>query len=146
MRRPFLNAAVTLAVAALLGLAQICLAQASPSPAQSPEAWKAPAEVKQLQNPVKTDGRTVERGKMLYREHCVPCHGKSGVGDGVMAKKMGYKPANLTLERLNQQADGEIFWKVSKGRPPMPEFETQLSARERWDIVSYVRTLLKLGR
>lgn len=146
MRRLFLNAALAPSVAAFFGVAQICLAQVRPSPAQSPEPWKAPVELKQLQNPVKTDGRTVERGKALYREHCLPCHGKSGVGDGEMAKKMGYKPANLTLERLNQQADGEIFWKVSKGRPPMPEFETQLSERERWDIVSYVRTLLKLGR
>jgi mono/diheme cytochrome c family protein len=117
--------------------------QAVPVQSPKPGPWEAPVESKMLQNPVKTDGRTVERGKALYRKHCVPCHGESGVGDGAMAKKLGYKPANLTLERLSQQTDGEIFWKVSKGRSPMPTFEKDLAERERWDLVSYVRTLLK---
>lgn len=111
--------------------------------AQPQGKWEAPAETKQLQNPVKTDGRTVERGKKLYHEHCVQCHGETGVGDGKMALKLGYKPANLALEGLNQQADGAIFWKISKGKEPMPAWEKQLSQRERWDLVSYIRTLLR---
>jgi mono/diheme cytochrome c family protein len=44
---------------------------------------------------------------------------------------------------MNQLADGEIFWKVSKGTAPMPAFEEELSVRERWDLVSYVRTLVR---
>ncbi len=112
-------------------------------PAPSPSPWFAPLEARNLQNPVKGDGRTVERGGRLYKQYCLPCHGEAGVGDGAMAKKLGYKPANLTLARLNAQSDGEIFWKISKGRSPMPDFEKQLSGRERWDIVSYVRTLLR---
>jgi mono/diheme cytochrome c family protein len=133
--------------AALLFLAQAASASAQESAAQQNKGtWDAPPESKQLQNPVKGDGQTVERGKKLYLQHCVPCHGPTGVGDGVMAKKLGYKPANLTLEPLNRQTDGEIFWKISKGRPPMPDWEKQLSERQRWDVVSYVRTLLKLGQ
>jgi mono/diheme cytochrome c family protein len=123
--------------------ALLCLTQAVALLAQTQGTWEAPAETRQLENPLKTDGRTVERGKKLYRHYCLPCHGDSGVGDGAMAKKLGYKPANLTLERLNHQADGEIFWKISKGKSPMPDFEKELSNRERWDIVSYVRTLLR---
>lgn len=115
---------------------------ASASQAQQGK-WEAPAESKQLQNPVKTDGSTVERGKKLFQEHCVPCHGDIGSGDGKLAKALGYKPANLTLEGVNQQVDGEIFWKISKGREPMPTWERQLSQRERWDLVSYIRTLLR---
>ena len=114
------------------------------APPQDLPPWDAPVESKQLENPVKTDGRTVERGKAVYRKHCVPCHGETGVGDGKMAKKLGYKPANLALERLNRQADGEIYWKISKGKEPMPAFEKDLSHKDRWDLVSYVRTLLKL--
>ena len=60
-----------------------------------------------------------------------------------MAAKLGYKPADLTLDNLSRQADGEIFWKISKGREPMPAWDKQLNARERWDLVSYIRTLLK---
>jgi mono/diheme cytochrome c family protein len=115
-------------------------------PGQAPGSWDAPPSAKQLENPLKTDGKTVERGKRLYRHYCIPCHGESGVGDGAMAKKLGYQPANLTLERLNAQVDGEIFWKVSKGKAPMPEFQKELSDRDRWDVVSFVRTLLKQGQ
>jgi mono/diheme cytochrome c family protein len=113
------------------------------TPASPAGPWDAPPEAKLLQNPLKNDGHTVERGRGLYQQRCLPCHGEKGTGDGKMALKLGYKPANLTLERLNSQVDGELFWKISKGKSPMPDFEKLLSARERWDIVSYVRTLLK---
>jgi len=131
-------------------LCMVLSAAAIPSLASSPPAepqkrpvWEAPAEAKQLQNPMKGDGRTVERGQKLFDRYCIPCHGTEGAADGKMARKLGYKPANLTLEQMNQMSDGEIFWKISKGRDPMPVFEQQLSQRERWDLVSYVRTLMK---
>lgn len=114
-------------------------AQASSPPAR----WTAPPEAKDVANPVKTDGRTVDRGKKLFQTYCVQCHGNAGVGDGPMGLKLGYKVANLTLENINQQTDGEIFWKISKGRAPMPNWEAQLSGRDRWDLVSYVRTLIR---
>ena len=131
---------LTLVAAALLALVTPMHAL----PERDAATWEAPPGAKDVQNPVKTDGRTVERGARLYKQYCVPCHGVSGVGDGAMAKKLGYKPADLTLERLNRQTDGEIFWKISKGKEPMPDFEKTLSGRERWDIVSYVRTLLRV--
>ncbi len=124
-----------------------CLAATPPS--QAPTTWEAPPESKQLQNPVKGDGSTVSRGKRLFLQHCIPCHGESGTGDGALAKKLGYKPADLTLERLNRQSDGEIFWKISKGKKPMrdkkpmPDWEKELTERERWDVVSYLRTLAR---
>ena len=117
----------------------IALAQAKPAQGK----WDAPPESRELQNPVKLDGRTVERGSQLFRLHCVSCHGEAGVGDGKMAAKLGYKPADLTLDNLSRQTDGEIVWKISKGREPMPAWEKQLSTRERWDLVSYIRTLAK---
>lgn len=102
-----------------------------------------PAEAKLLQNPLKMDGRTVERGQKLFQRYCLPCHGETGAADGKLARKLGYKPANLTLAEMNQLSDGELFWKISTGRKPMPEFAKQLSGRERWDLVSFVRTLVK---
>ena len=125
--------------------AAVWLLVRSPAAAQDPNRLaEPPPEARLLQNPMKGDGRTIERGKRLFHVHCVPCHGQTGAGDGTMAKRLGYKPRNLTLERMNQLADGEIFWKVSKGTAPMPAFEEELSARERWDLVSYVRTLMRL--
>ena len=129
---------VGLAFAALTVLAPLRAAAQEPGARSEP-----PAAARLLQNPMKLDGMTVERGRKLFAVHCVPCHGATGAGDGAMAKRLGYKPRNLTLERMNALADGEIFWKIAKGAAPMPAFEEQLSARERWDLVSYVRTLVR---
>jgi mono/diheme cytochrome c family protein len=98
------------------------LVSAGPAASPPPTTIPAPAEAKLLQNPVKNDGNTVPRGKALFQQHCVPCHGVTGAGDGPMAKKMGYKPANLTLESMGKYADGELFWRISKGVDPMPAF------------------------
>ena len=133
------------ALAGAAAVALLCLRVPCSAGAENPVPWEAPAEAKELQNPIKMDPRTVERGGRLYKQLCLPCHGATGGGDGAMAKKLGFKPADLTLARLAQQRDGELFWKISKGRKPMPEFEKDLSQRERWDLVSYVRTLLKNG-
>lgn len=140
--RSSVAAVCTLAAGAVLFVPRAFVPRAA---AQPQPAWEAPPQAKTLQNPVKTDGRTVERGKQLFHTHCVACHGTAGVGDGAMAKKLGYKPADLTLEKINRQSDGEIFWKISKGKEPMPPWEKRLSERERWDLVSYVRTLLHPG-
>ena len=122
------------------------LASALPAQAQSPSPSppEVPAAARALQNPMKGDGMTIQRGMGVFHKHCVPCHGTTGAGDGPMAQRLGYKPRNLTLERMNQLTDGEIFWRVSKGFPPMPAFEQELSGRERWDVVSYVRTLVRM--
>lgn len=140
MQQAFMRFAVIAAAASVWLLAQTPVATAQdPNRPADP-----PGEARLLQNPMKSDGRTIERGKKLFQVHCVPCHGQTGAGDGSMAQRLGYKPRNLTLERMNQLADGEIFWKISKGTAPMPAFEEELSARERWDLVSYVRTLVRL--
>jgi len=36
--------------------------------------------------------------------------------------------------------DGELFWKISEGRRPMPEFKKRLTEEQRWQLVNYVRT------
>jgi mono/diheme cytochrome c family protein len=95
---------------------------------------------------MKADGQTVERGRKVFHDRCVPCHGETGAGDGPMASRQGYRPRNLTLERMNQITDGELFWKISKGREPMPAFELLLNGRERWDAINYVRTLVRQNR
>ena len=42
-----------------------------------------------------------------------------------------------------QTSDGELFYKISKGRNPMPSFESKLTEQERWGMVLYIRTFLK---
>lgn len=133
------NTGPVVAAAAFL----VCWAAAAPAHAQI-GSWEAPPEAKNIKRPAPADDKSVERGKKLFTQNCVPCHGTTGKGDGAMGKAMGIKPGNLTdSARMGKHADGEIFWKVGKGKDPMPVFEKKLSEKERWDVVAYVRTLAK---
>ena len=79
---------------------------------------------------------------------CLPCHGPEGRGDGPAAgtlERNGVKvrPGNLSSPKMLEQSDGAIFWKASEGRSPMPSFQETLTEEQRWQIVSYVRTLAR---
>ena len=79
----------------------------------------------------------------IFHENCAPCHGDKGAGDGELAQYMKkVKPSNLAdPAMMNEMTDGEIFWKMSEGRPPMPSWKDELTEIQRWQLVSYLRTL-----
>lgn len=74
--------------------------------------------------------------------NCVTCHGAGGKGDGPTAAGLPTKPADWTSEVVQKQADGDLFWKISNGRGPMPPWK-HLPEKERWEMVSYIRSLKK---
>lgn len=105
--------------------------------------WKAPAEAKALKNPVKKpDAKEMAEAKRAVESNCVPCHGTDYKGDGPAAAALPTKPADWTSEKVQKQTDGEIFWKMSNGRGAMPPWKS-LPEKERWEIVSFIRTLKK---
>lgn len=105
--------------------------------------WVAPAWADTLQNPLKGDAAATEAGKAIFSTICFVCHGNEGKGDGINAASLERKPANLTSAAVQRQSDGALFWKISKGNPPMLSFEQSLSETQRWQVINYVR---KLGR
>lgn len=46
----------------------------------------------------------LDRGRLVFQEHCVSCHGTSAKGDGPVAAYMTVKPTDLT--RLTQENGG----------------------------------------
>ena len=48
----------------------------------------------------------VERGRMLFDQHCALCHGKGGKGDGPAASTLNKRPTNVTLM---QKRHGAFF-------------------------------------
>jgi mono/diheme cytochrome c family protein len=143
---PCLVAAATLVVA-LVGLASArALAQNAPKE----EPWKAPARAARKVNPIAPDAKTIAQGKDLFVMACLPCHGPTGRGDGPAAATLErngarVRPGNLSLPQMWQQSDGELFWKISEGRTPMPTWKDSLNEEQRWLIVNYVRTLAPPG-
>ncbi|MDQ7065388.1 MAG: c-type cytochrome [candidate division KSB1 bacterium] len=115
--------------------------QASSRPSSDSKGWTAPTEAKKLKNPIPATKDIIQLGKKIYQLQCATCHGTSGKGDGMAGKFLPKKPANFLLPEFQKQTDGEIFWKITHGRTPMPAFKDILSEEQRWQIVRYLRTL-----
>jgi mono/diheme cytochrome c family protein len=104
--------------------------------------WNIPEEAKLRQNPLQPSPQALDAARILYSNHCERCHGKAGKGDGTDATKFATSPRDLTDSlRMSAQSDGELFYKISEGRQPMPEFKTKLTEEPRWQLVLLMRSL-----
>jgi mono/diheme cytochrome c family protein len=131
MRKSWMRRA--LAAAAIAGLLGV-------SGAWGQGAWQAPAPDKGKKNPVSGGAKAVEAGKKVAQVNCVLCHGESGKGNGPGAAALNPKPADWTSKKVQDESDGELFWKISNGRGPMPSWK-HLPETDRWSVVHYIRSL-----
>lgn len=105
--------------------------------------WTAPATAAPTKNPVAKSEKVMAQTKKTFEQSCASCHGPKGLGDGAAAATLPVKPANWTTPDIQKQSDGEIFWKISEGRGPMPPWKTILSENDRWAMVHFIRTFKK---
>jgi mono/diheme cytochrome c family protein len=104
--------------------------------------WNIPEAAKLRQNPIHTSPEALDGARVLYSDHCERCHGKTGKGDGADATKFSTSPRDLTdTRRMSAQSDGELFYRISEGRKPMPEFKTKLMEEQRWQLVLLMRSM-----
>ena len=106
--------------------------------------WSAMAKAHKLQNPVPSTPEVLAAGKESYREHCQSCHGARGDGKGEKAPELSVAPGDFTdAEKMRRLTDGELYWQITRGRRPMPSFQSKLSDEQRWQLVDYIRTFAK---
>jgi len=121
--------------------AGVCLLFAGWTAARDKD-WPVPAEAARMRNPVAATPQNLEAAKAIYMDKCANCHGEKGAGDGPEADMYTPAPAALNdAKMMNGMSDGEIFYKITEGRKPMPSFKKQLSDEERWELVNFARTL-----
>ncbi len=126
-----------------LALISISITICSFSFLQQGNEWNAPEVAKKNANPVQSNEVSIVAGKKVYVKECLSCHGKKGKGDGPSIATLEKSPGDLTLQKVQLQTDGELFWKITEGRKPMPSTKKALTEEQRWQVVNYVRTLKK---
>jgi mono/diheme cytochrome c family protein len=119
----------------------IAFSYVSLATAQHEAPSNAPKTAVKLKNPFPSDQYSLERGKHSYQIDCIRCHGKEGKGDGTKSDKVSLVVSDLGSDIIQKQTDGELFWKISEARRPMPL--TDITDDQRWDIVNYIRTFNK---
>jgi len=82
------------------------------------------------------------RGRERFNIFCAPCHSRLGDGNGfVPSRGFPRKPPSYHIERLRKASLGYFFSVMTEGFGIMPDYASQISPQDRWDIVAYVRAL-----
>ena len=98
-------------------------------------------------NPMKIDAALLERGQDRFQIYCTPCHGRTGVGNGmVIAHGFPVPPPNFQDDRIVNMPDGQVFHTITYGVRNMPSYGKQIPEEDRWAIVAYLRALQRSNR
>jgi len=98
-------------------------------------------------NPNRPMAESPANGKLKYDTYCGVCHGdtgkinEEGFADTSVNKLGMIAPALITL--TPHFTDGYIFNKIKYGGAVMPSLGYATTAKDRWDIVNYIRELEK---
>lgn len=99
------------------------------------------AVAKTLENPVPAGPEAIAKGKRLYDQFCVQCHGE----DGKAQFQVVANATDLTAPDLYNSGttDGEVFRSIRDGAgTSMPPYKGQIKTEtEIWQLVHYVRSL-----
>ncbi len=96
----------------------------------------APESAHTRRNPYQGSADAALAGEKLFKRHCAECH-------GVDARGREHAPA-LDSASVYQAPPGDLFWFLTNGNlwRGMPSW-SRLPDAQRWQIVSYLKTLRK---
>ncbi|MGE4554003.1 MAG: c-type cytochrome [Desulfovibrionaceae bacterium] len=85
----------------------------------------------------------LQRGKEIYIDRCLTCHGCAGNGLGSYAGTLIVTPADFKQTPFRTMPPDQWFWHVSEGvqGTVMPPWKQTLNEAERWDVIRYARTI-----
>jgi len=121
-------------VAMPVPITNLMVLQATENPAGFPDVAGFP-------NPVPADAASLERGEEVYNRGCVPCHGVSGAGGGLVGGAAAALARSIIEDASMAYSDAYIYSIIRVGRGAMPAYGHQISHFDRWHVVNYVRQL-----
>jgi mono/diheme cytochrome c family protein len=98
--------------------------------------------------PMAVTAQMARRGQERFNIYCSVCHGMTGAGDGLVAKRaealqepLWIPPTSLLSEPVVIQPEGQIFDTITHGVRTMPPYGDRITPEDRWAIILYVRSL-----
>ena len=82
-----------------------------------------------------------QKGKAIFQEQCIGCHGADGKAQTDMGKKV--QAADFTSSAVQEQSDSKLESVIKSGKKKMPSFDAKLSDDEIGSVVAYVRQIAK---
>ena len=105
------------------------------------EAPKGPSPI------AMTDANLIE-GINLYSQHCAICHGtaEGEKSTSPLAKGLNPSPPQLASEGVEDDTEGESFWKIKHGIrwTGMPAWKETLNDDQIWKLATFLKHMDKL--
>jgi len=101
------------------------------------QQWIVPADKQNRLSTFPFNDETRKAGENIYNVNCKSCHGTPGKANFI---NLVPPPGDPATSKIQINKDGEIFYKVTTGRGPMPSFKSVLSTNEIWNVISFVRS------
>jgi mono/diheme cytochrome c family protein len=101
----------------------------------------------QIKDPLPTlDSVQMGEAQRLFNINCAICHGAKLNAQGPLATggKIG-GIANLTLKQYVEMPVGTMFHTLTYGKNNMGSYASQLSRKQRWMVIQYVKSQQLLG-
>ena len=83
----------------------------------------------------------LERGRQRFEIYCMPCHGKSGYGDGMVVQRGFPAPPSFHTPRLRQLSLRHYVDVITEGYGVMYPYAARVPRADRWAIAAYIRAL-----
>jgi hypothetical protein len=81
------------------------------------------------------------RGQQCYEIDCVPCHGETGDGNGIVVERGFPAPPSYNIDRLRDAPAGHFFDVMTRGYGVMYSYAARVQPADRWAITAYIRAL-----
>ena len=91
--------------------------------------------------PVLVTQDLLDRGQERFAIFCSPCHGLAGDGNGMVVRRGFPQPPSYHIDRLRTAPLGHFYDVISHGYGLMPSYASQLTPRDRWAVIAYIRAL-----
>jgi mono/diheme cytochrome c family protein len=106
------------------------------------------AQSASLKNPLDS-GATVniKEAERLYLVNCAICHGDKLDGNGPLFKggdgPYTAAPKNFLDAEMTAMAPGTMFFSVTYGKGQMGSYASQLTPKQRWEVIAYIKSKQK---
>lgn len=96
-------------------------------------------------NPVDSASFDKKEAERLYLVNCAICHGVKLDGNGPLYNEGNgpYQaaPKNLMGQDMKDMKAGTMFHSVTYGRNAMGSYASQLSTKQRWEVIAYIKSM-----
>ncbi len=91
--------------------------------------------------PMQVTRQVLLRGREKFNIYCSPCHGRTGLGNGMIVQRGFKHPPSYYDPHLRNAPAGYLFDVITNGFGVMYSYSSRVAPEDRWAIIAYIRTL-----